>query len=119
MIPRIHSTKAIVALLIVALAVTISVGTPGLAHAFTDGAPGLAQAREKAYETAQPANNEKNRKKIRKEIDEKLKAREPLYPRQAESLAKQYKETAAIVARQGSDPKPLLEAAAYFESQSE
>jgi hypothetical protein len=77
----------------------------------------LASAKEKANETPQQNDNEKNRKKIREENDRELKAREPLYPQQARSLAIHYKETAAIVARQGGDPQPLLGAAAYFESQ--
>src|SRR5665647_1815984 len=92
------------------------VPAPGPAHA-TEGVPGLASVKEKANETPQQNDNEKNRKKIREENDRELKAREPLYPQQARSLAKHYKETAAIVARQGGDPQPLLGAAAYFESQ--
>ena len=107
MIQRIHSTRTILALPIVAAIVMMSAGVPG-----------LAQVEEKANETSQQADNEKNRKKIRKENDRELKAREPLYPQQAGSLAKHYKETAAIVARQGGDPQPLLDAAAYFEGQS-
>jgi hypothetical protein len=79
----------------------------------------LTQAEEKAKKAFQQVNNEKNGKTIRTENDERLKAREPMYPRQAQSLAKQYRETAGIVARQGGDPKPLLEAATYFESRSE
>lgn len=114
----IHSTKVILALLIVAAAVAIGVGTPELAHAATEKAPGLVQAGEKANETLQQVDNEKNRRKIRQENDRQLKAQEPLYPRQAGSLAKRYKETAAIIARQGGDPQPLLDAAAYFEKQS-
>jgi hypothetical protein len=41
-----------------------------------------------------------------------------LFREQARSLAKGYKETAEIVARQGGNPKPILDAAAYFERQS-
>lgn len=115
----IHSTKVILALLIVAAAVTVGAGVPGLAHAATEKAPGLVQAGEKANETLQQVDNEKHRRRIRQENDKQLKMQEPLYPRQAGSLAKRYKETAAIVTRQGGDPKPLLDAAAYFERQSE
>ena len=117
MVPCIHSTRTLLALLIVAVTVATGAAAPGPAHAATEGAPGLASAKEKANETPQQADNEKNRKKIREENDRELKAREPLYPQQARSLAKHYKETAAIVARQGGDPQPLLGAAAYFESQ--
>ena len=107
MVQRIHSTRTLLTLLIVAVIVMMGAGVPG-----------LAQAEEKANETSRQADNEKNRKKIRKENDRELKAWEPLYPQQAGSLAKHYKETAAIVARQGGDPQPLLDAAAYFEGQS-
>jgi hypothetical protein len=115
----IHSTRTILALLIVAVAVTIGAEAPGLVHAATEEAPGLAQPLgEKVSAALQQANVEKNRKKIRQENDRQLKAQEPLYLRQAGSLAKHYKETASIVARQGGDPQPLLDAAAYFERQS-
>ncbi|MEO8768308.1 MAG: hypothetical protein ABI363_08235 [Nitrosospira sp.] len=116
MVKCIHPARTILALLIVALTVVMGAATSWPAHADADGTPGLAPAGEKADETKQ-ADNERHRKKIREENDRELKLREPLYPQQARSLAKHYKETAAIVARQGGDPKPLLDAAAYFESQ--
>ena len=56
---------------------------------------------------------------IRKANDDYLKAREPLYSRQAKSLAQQYRETAEMVARQGGDVRPILDAAAYFEKEAE
>lgn len=56
---------------------------------------------------------------IRRANDDYLKAGEPLYFRQAKSLAQQYRETAAIIARQGGDPRPILDAAAYFEKEAE
>lgn len=115
----IHPTRAIHAVLIVAAAVTIGAGAPRPAHAATEKAPELVQAGEKANETLQQADNEKNRRRIRQENDRQLKMQESLYPGQAGSLAKRYKETAAIVTRQGGDPKPLLDAAAYFERQSQ
>ena len=118
MIQRIHSTKAALALLIVAMTVTTGAGASELAYAATKEAARLAPDKEKANEILQQANDEKTRKKIRKENNEKSKAWEPLYPQQAGSLAKRYRETAAIVARQGGDPQPLLDAAAYFEGQS-
>ncbi|SFN72603.1 Agd3-related carbohydrate deacetylase [Nitrosospira briensis] len=76
------------------------------------------EARGKAAEAGQPPNDE-YRKKIRKANDLKLKAQEPLFPAQAKWLAKGYKETAQIAARQGAGPRPILDAAAYFESESE
>ena len=116
MVQCIHLSRTILALLVVAVIVATGAAASGPAHA-TEEVPGLASAKEKANETPQQNDNEKNRKKIREENDRELKAREPLYPQQARSLAKHYKETAAIVARQGGDPQPLLGAAAYFESQ--
>lgn len=116
----IQSTRTILVLLIVAVTVTVGAGAPRLVHAATEEAPpGLIQAKEKANEILQQANNGKNRKKIQQENDRQLRTEEPLYPRQAGSLSKHYKETAAIVARQGGDPQPLLDAAAYFERQSQ
>ena len=118
MIHRIHSTRTLLVLLIVAITVTTGAGAAELAYAVTKGAAELAPDKKRADEILQQTNNEETRKKLRKENDEKSKVREPLYPQQAGSLAKDYRETAAIVARQGGDPKPLLEASAYFESQS-
>ena len=118
MIHRIDSTKTFLALLIVAMTVTTGAGAEELAYAVTKGAAELNPDKKRANEMLQQTNNEEIRKKLRKENDEKSKVREPLYPRQAGSLAKHYRETAAIVARQGGDPKPLLDASAYFESQS-
>lgn len=117
MVQCIHLSRTILALLVVAVIVATGAAAPGPAHA-TEGVPGLASAKEKANETPPQNDSEQNRKKIREENDRELKAREPLYPQQARSLAKHYKETAAIVARQGGDPRPLLGAAAYFESQN-
>ena len=118
MIHRIHLTKTFLALLIVAMTVTTGAGAEELAYGVTQGAAELTLDKKRADESLQQTNNEEIRKKLRKENDEKSKVREPLYPRQAGSLAKHYRETAAIVARQGGDPKPLLDASAYFESQS-
>jgi hypothetical protein len=111
-----YASKTAVLLLIVTVPGIISVSA---AEPSVSNVPfRLMQAREYAGETRGLAGNEENRRKIRKENDEKSKAREQLYSQQAASLAKQYKETAAMVARQGGDPQPLLDAAAYFERQS-
>ncbi|WP_025040342.1 hypothetical protein [Nitrosospira briensis] len=83
------------------------------------GAPVAAQTVSKKTDEATQQASDEARKKIRKANDFKLKTGELLFPKQAESLAKGYKETAEIIARQGGDPKPILDAAAYFEGQSE
>lgn len=123
MVQRIHSPEIVLALLMVAVTVTLGTGASRLAQAATEaateGPAALVQTREKANEILQQANDDKNRRKIRQENDRTSKAQEPLYPRQAGLLARHYRETAAIVAREGGDPQPLLDAAAYFELQSE
>lgn len=83
------------------------------------GTPVAAQAASKKTDDAIQQTSDEVRKKIRKANDFKLKTGDPLFPKQAKSLAKGYKETAEIIARQGGDPKPILDAAAYFEDQSE
>ena len=93
-------------LLVVALSTSLVAGVP----------PAASATPEKADEATQ--KNDGNGKQIRKTNDLWLKAREPLFREQARSLAKGYKETAEIVARQGGNPKPILDAAAYFERQS-
>jgi hypothetical protein len=102
-----HRFPAFRILLVIALSIFI-VATPVAAQ----------MASKKTDDATQQASNEA-RKKIRKADDFKLKTGEPLFPKQAKSLAKGYRETAEIIARQGGDPRPVLDAAAYFESQSE
>ena len=114
-----YASKTAVVLLMVAAHDIISVCAGEPSYSVREVSPRLTQARAYAGETRGLADNEEHRRKIRKENDEKSKAREALYPQQAASLAKQYRETAAIVARQGGDPQPLLDAAAYFERQSQ
>jgi hypothetical protein len=77
----------------------------------------LAQA-DKVEDQVKRVDKE-HRKKIREANDLKFKAREPGFPELADSRAKNFRETAEIVARQGGDAKPLLDAADYFEKQSE
>ena len=108
MVSYIRSIRAFPILLAVTFSIFIITGAPVPANA----------ALEKADDATQQVSDEA-RKKIRKANDFKLKTGEPLFPKQAKSLAKGYKETAEIVARQGGDPKPILDAAAYFEGQSE
>jgi hypothetical protein len=88
----------------------------------TGGAADLAKApAEKTDETARTIEQaeDENRKKTQQGNDLKLKRHEPLFPEQAKSLAKGYRETAKMLVEQGDDPKPVLDAAAYFEKQSE
>src|SRR5687768_18591971 len=108
MMNYIHSTRAIPALLAFTVIVSIGIGASGLAHADPDKADKLLKQ-----------INKETRKEILKRNDYKLKAREPLYPQHAASLAEQYKETAAVVARQGGDAQALRAAAAYIEDDSE
>jgi hypothetical protein len=74
-------------------------------------------AAEKIDETAKIKEQveDENRKKTQQMNDLKLRRREPLFPEQAKSLAKGYRETAKMIMEQGCDPKPVLDAAAYFE----
>ena len=86
------------------------------------GATDLAKAAaEKPDETARIAEQMEyqNRKKTQQLNDLKLRGRESLFPEQAKSLAKGYRETAKMIVEQGDDPKPVLDAATYFEKQSE
>ena len=87
--------------LIVAVAMTIGAGAPLLAN---------------ATDAIQKANDAR---KIGQANDLKLKARDPSYAQQAKSQAEQYRELAQVVASQGGNAQPLLDAAAQFESQSE
>jgi hypothetical protein len=113
-----YASKTAVVVLMVAVPDIMSVCAGEPSYSVGEISPRLTQAKAYAGETRGLGGNEKNRGMIRKENEEKFRARDPLYPQQAASLAKQYKETAAMVARQGGDPQPLLDAAAYFERQS-
>ena len=101
-----HSTRAVLVSAVVAFSFAIGAGAPGLAQA------------DKVEDQVKRVDKE-HRKKIREANDLKFKAREPGFPEQAEARAKNFRETAEIVARQGGDPKPLLDAADHFEKQSE
>ena len=71
------------------------------------------------------------RNKIRKEEEHKLKKGKGIregreqgeenlhYPQQAKSLAERLRESAAIVAQQGGNAQPLLDAAAYYDKEAE
>ena len=101
-----HSTRTVLVSAVVAFSFAIGAGAPGLAQA------------DKVEDQVKRVDKE-HRKKIREANDLKLKSREPAFPEQAEARAKSFRQTAEIVARQGGDPKPLLDAADYFEKQSE
>jgi hypothetical protein len=101
-----HSTRTVLVSAVVAFSFAIGAGAPGLAQA------------DKVEDQVKRVDKE-HRKKIREANDLKLKSRDPSFPEQSEARAKNFRETAEIVARQGGDPKPLLDAADYFEKQSE
>ena len=101
-----HSTRTVLVSAVVAFSFAIGAGAPGLAQA------------DKVEDQVKRVDKE-HRKKIREANDLKFKAREPGFPELADSRAKNFRETAEIVARQGGDAKPLLDAADYFEKQSE
>jgi hypothetical protein len=89
------------ALMIAALTVTVSAVMPVSAHA----AP-------------QSKADDQKKIKIRREEENRAKKEDRSYKRQVISLAKHYETTAKLVQKQGGDPKPLFDAAAYFTSQS-
>jgi hypothetical protein len=111
MMNRIRSIRSVATV----AALFVAVATP----AFAADLPDVAQAgKEKAQELTDRVNKEE-RKKIRMANDLKLKSLDPSFPEQAKAQAQNFRATAEIVARQGGDAKPLLDAADYFESQSE
>ena len=87
----------------------------------TAGAPAQIQAATPAAEaaTAKVPLKADDKRKIGEANDLKLKARDPAYAEQAKALAEQYRETADMVARNGGNAQPLLDAAARLENQSE
>jgi hypothetical protein len=70
--------------------------------------------------TEKPVINSQTIKEIeiRKEEEQRFKKQDKFYAQQAKAQAERYENMADIVARNGGDPKPLLDAAAYFESES-
>lgn len=110
---RTHSTTPLPILRVIALSIFCVFGTTEI-PAQTEALPTFGKASEPAQQ-----DDRGSEKKIRKTTDLTLKAREASFREQAKSLARGYRETAEIVARQGGDPKPILDAAAYFERQAE
>jgi len=108
MMNHFHSTRSVLVSAVVAFSFAIGAGASGLAQAAADKVEDQVKRVDKEH-----------RKKIREANDLKLKSRDPSFPEQSEARAKNFRETAEIVARQGGDPKPLLDAADYFEKQSE
>ena len=102
----IPSLRTVLALLIVAMTVTIGAGIPISAH-----------AAKNAIDQATDADKQK-KIEIRQQEEKILKHKDKSHSKQVKSLAKQYQQTAKIVAKQGGDSAPLLAAAAYFQSQS-
>ena len=104
MINYIHSLKITFAMLIAIMTVTIGVGAPISARA-ADSIDHVVSV------------DAKKKKEIRKQEEKTLKPQNKSYRKQMKVQAREYERTAAIVAKQGGDPKPLLAAADYFRSQ--
>lgn len=51
-------------------------------------------------------------------VEEGMKKQDKLYSQQAKAQAELYRQSAERVASQGGDPKPLQNAAAYFEAEA-
>lgn len=107
MIHHYHPLGHTPALLIFIIAVTLGTGVPISAHA--ENVP-------RAADHLVP--DDRGKIKIRKEGERDLGRKDKSYHKQANELAKQYRETAKMVASQGGDPKPLLDAAASFENRT-
>ncbi|SFL95059.1 hypothetical protein [Nitrosomonas communis] len=125
----IHTLRTVLALLIVTIAMIIGTGMSISAQA----APGQKTDNSGKSNTA-PENQgeaEEQINKIRKEEEQKLKKGKGItegreqgeenlfYPQQAKSLAERLRESAAIVAQQGGNAQPLLDAAAYYDKEAE
>lgn len=112
-----YSLKSVLTL----AAVIVTIGAGGIslsAYAAPEKKPDQIGKPEKAKpEKAKPEKKEK-RVKILKENDKRLKVEDPVYSEQVKSLAAQYIETAEIIAQQGGNPQPLLDAAAHFEGEA-
>jgi VIT1/CCC1 family predicted Fe2+/Mn2+ transporter len=54
---------------------------------------------------------------IRKQEEKLIKMKDKQHHKQLKNLIKQYQDSAKIVAEQGGNAKPLLDAAAYFQGQ--
>ncbi|SFM25695.1 hypothetical protein [Nitrosomonas communis] len=125
-----RSLRTVLALLIIAMVMTIGTGMPISAQAAEEQKPD-----HPGKSDAAPGHNkdeaEEQRNKIRKEEEHKLKKGKGIregrgqgeessfYPQQAKTLAERLRESAAIVAQQGGNAQPLLDAAAYFDKEAE
>jgi hypothetical protein len=111
------------------MAIAIGTGTPISTHAAQGQKPDNPGKSDVA-----PGHNkdegEEQINKIRKEEEHKLKKGKGIregreqgeenshYPQQAKLLAERLRESAAIVAQQGGNAQPLLDAAAYYEKEA-
>lgn len=109
MMHYVHSLKGILSLVITVIIVSIGTGFPTSVKA---DAGGINQASDKA------SSNRAKKEKIRKEEENTLRLKDKSSAKRAKILAMQYEQSANVVARQGGDPKPLRDAAAYFRNQS-
>lgn len=95
-----YSLWSVPTLLIAVITVTVGAGVPISAQAAT-----ISLTNQKKIE-------------VQKGEEARLKKMDPSYKNQAIALANQYKKTAKLVKSRGGDPKPLLDAAAYFDNQA-
>ncbi|WP_430233811.1 hypothetical protein [Nitrosomonas communis] len=131
----IHSLRTYLALMIVIVVMTIGTGMPIAVQAAqgqkpdhpgkSDAAPGHNKSNKHDEDEF-----EQHRNKIRKEEEHKLKKGKGItegreqgeenlhYPQQAKSMAERLRESAAIVAQQGGNAQPLLDAAAYYDKEA-
>lgn len=68
-------------------------------------------------ETNSPAK-EQAKIKVRMEEENRLIKNDPIHKKHALAMAKHYANSAKLVASQGGDPKPLLDASAYYAKQA-
>ena len=134
---NIHPLRIAHVTLIVAMAMAIGTGAPISAYAAVAGQEtdnfwkSDAAPRQKKHKKHIEDEFEYQRNKIRKEEEHKLKKGKGVregreqgeenlsYSQQAKSLAERLRESAAIVAQQGGNAQPLLDAAAYFDKDAE
>lgn len=83
----------------------------GVTVAVVAGNPMPARAAEKSLLPSEKVE-------IRKDEEIRVAKEDISSAEQAKALAKQYRETANRVAKQGGDPTSLLQAAAYFDSKA-
>ena len=104
-----HSSRTVLVSAVIAFSFAIGAGAPGLAQAAAD----------KVEDQVKRVDKEQ-RKKIRAANDLKLKSREPSFPETSGSAGKEFpRDGGDCCAARRRPESPLLDAADYFEKQSE